>query len=194
MLDAKTIDPTMLAKLLLMDEHDTAHQGRPDVQFISGEVDEATDEDAEDGVRAVRVSYSCIASDEYSAFPLAEILEQDDMEPGDGDKYRSDMILAFPDLFAGHTVLLDGSHTSGGNSDESHEGYFTGLIMVTPKDRVDAQVGALRRSHHGNVLQDAASRLGAVIRQIDGIGWEQIAGSDLWKKAAELNRVLAGAG
>lgn len=152
-------------------------------------VDEA-EENEEDGMREITFSYHGAHSLEDDSFPTGEILAMNDVEPGENDRFSNEVLVRYDDLVDDHVVLLQGNHSSPGNSDESWEGYVSGCALIVPADRVEDQIKIMMLQHQKKNLADAENRLRNLIIQVRDIDPEVIEGSGLLEKVSEFNRIF----
>lgn len=179
-----------VAKLLLLGEDDAV-----DIKNLNrshnGTLDEAEEtEKTATYVQAV-ISFSEVATDEFSAFPKGEVQAVSSVQPGENSAYANAMVVTFDDYDEHHSIIITGEHSGAGNSDESQEGYFNGWMMIVSKEEREKFLAKILKEHRARVLSDMADRVQQIVRQLNGISREEIESSPLMRNIGLLNRAVA---
>lgn len=191
MLNVTKIKPDILARILLLEDHEDIDPENIGNEW-NGDVDEVAPVSAADGLSRYGVTYSQVASDESSAFPNGKIEASSTLTPGEHDAYCSGMVILFDELDEKHLVILDGSHSGGGNSDESHDGYFSGTITIVPREMAAEELERALAQNRAQELDDMAYKISGITRALDNHNRAEIEASPLWKALGGLNRAVAG--
>lgn len=192
MLDLATLDAKKIARILLLEDHreiDPENIGND----WNGMVDEADEYERIGDTMRANVTFSEIASDECSAFPNGLIEASSTLSRGENDGYRSGVVVVFDKIDGRNCVILDGAHSGTGNSDESHEGYFSGTMTVAPLSRMDEILAEALSDNRRDELRDMASRLADIACSLNKFAIDEIIASPLWREIHKMNRIIAGA-